>query len=114
MDTARKPGESPYELLLNNTWRPNVTVTGADSMPALVNAGNTMLPGTTLKLSFRLPPTCDADWEMNIDYSITDFHFFVILSSNPIQRIIRWFDIKEKYESALAIAILKRTISTIQ
>ena len=54
-------GESPYELLLNNTWRPNVTVTGADGLPELINAGNVMLPGTTLKLSFRLPPTCDAD-----------------------------------------------------
>ena len=54
------PGESPYELLLNNTWRPNVTVTGADGLPELVNAGNVMLPGTTLKLSFRLPPTCNA------------------------------------------------------
>jgi len=55
------PGDSPYELLLNNTWRPNVTVTGADGIPELINAGNVMLPGTTLKLSFRLPPTCDAD-----------------------------------------------------
>ena len=61
VDTTREPGESTYELLLNNTWRPNVTVTGADGMPELVNAGNTMLPGTTLKLSFRLPPSCDAD-----------------------------------------------------
>lgn len=55
------PGESAYELLLNNTWRPNLTVTGAEGLPALVNAGNVMLPRTTLKLSFRLPPTCDAD-----------------------------------------------------
>jgi acetylornithine deacetylase/succinyl-diaminopimelate desuccinylase-like protein len=54
------PSESPYELLLNNTWRPNLTVTGAEGLPELVNAGNVMLPGTTLKLSFRLPPTCDA------------------------------------------------------
>ncbi len=56
-----EPNESPYELLLNNTWRPALTVTGADGLPALVNAGNVHLPGTTLKLSFRLPPTCDAD-----------------------------------------------------
>ena len=55
------PSESPYELLLNNTWRPTLTVTGAEGLPALVNAGNVLLPGTTLKLSFRLPPTCDAD-----------------------------------------------------
>ncbi len=55
------PSESPYELLLNNTWRPALTVTGADGLPALVDAGNVLLPGTTLKLSFRLPPTCDAN-----------------------------------------------------
>lgn len=52
--------ESPFELLLNNTWRPTLSVTGADGLPALVNAGNVQLPYTTLKLSFRLPPTCDA------------------------------------------------------
>jgi acetylornithine deacetylase/succinyl-diaminopimelate desuccinylase-like protein len=55
------PSESPYELLLNNTWRPVLTVTGAEGLPELVNAGNVQLPYATLKLSFRLPPTCDAD-----------------------------------------------------
>ncbi len=55
------PSESPYELLLNNPWRPSLTITGADGLPELVNAGNVLLPGTTLKLSFRLPPTGDAD-----------------------------------------------------
>jgi len=52
---------STYELLLNNNWRPALTITGSDGMPALVNAGNTMLPSTSLKLSFRLPPTTDAN-----------------------------------------------------
>ncbi|MEO1246267.1 MAG: M20 family metallopeptidase [Pseudomonadota bacterium] len=56
-----KTSESPYELLLNNTWRPALSVTGADGLPELVNAGNVQLPYNTLKLSFRLPPTCDAD-----------------------------------------------------
>ena len=54
------PTESPYELLLNNTWRPALSVTGSEGLPELVNAGNVQLPYTTLKLSFRLPPTCDA------------------------------------------------------
>ncbi|MGB5410245.1 MAG: M20 family metallopeptidase [Woeseiaceae bacterium] len=58
---APKPGESGKELLLNNTWRPTLAVTGAEGLPTLVNAGNTLLPYTALKLSFRLPPTCDAD-----------------------------------------------------
>ena len=58
---APVPGEPHAELLLNNTWRPTLAVTGADGMPALVDAGNVLLPFTVLKLSFRLPPTCDAD-----------------------------------------------------
>jgi len=59
--TGAEPGESAYELLLNNTWRPTLSVTGADGLPELVNAGNTLLPHNTVKLSFRLPPTCDAE-----------------------------------------------------
>jgi acetylornithine deacetylase/succinyl-diaminopimelate desuccinylase-like protein len=55
------PSESPRELLLNNTWRPTMSVTGAAGLPALVDAGNVLLPFNTLKLSFRLPPTCDAN-----------------------------------------------------
>ncbi len=54
------PSESPYELLLNNTWRPALSVTGAEGLPALVNAGNVQLPYAEIKLSFRLPPSCDA------------------------------------------------------
>ena len=55
------PSESIDELLLNNTWRPTLSITGADGLPALVDAGNVLLPFNTLKLSFRLPPTCNAD-----------------------------------------------------
>lgn len=54
-----RPTETPEELLLGNTWRPTLAVTGADGLPEPVNAGNVLLPRTTLKLSFRLPPTCD-------------------------------------------------------
>jgi len=55
------PSESHTELLLNNTWRPTLSVTGAEGLPAMVDAGNVQLPFVKLKLSFRLPPTCDAD-----------------------------------------------------
>ncbi len=57
---APAPAEPIHELLLNNTWRPALSVTGAEGLPALVDAGNVQLPFNTLKLSFRLPPTCDA------------------------------------------------------
>jgi len=55
------PSESNLELLLNNTWRPTLSITGAEGLPDMVNAGNVLLPFNTLKLSFRLPPSCDAD-----------------------------------------------------
>ena len=60
------PGALPMskdhlELLLNNTWRPTLTVTGADGLPSMKNAGNVLLPEVSLKLSLRLPPTVDAD-----------------------------------------------------
>ena len=55
------PNESNDELMLNNTWRPTLAVTGAEGMPAMLDAGNVLLPFTKLKLSFRLPPTCDAE-----------------------------------------------------
>jgi acetylornithine deacetylase/succinyl-diaminopimelate desuccinylase-like protein len=59
------PGMQPVtknnvEALLNNTWRPALAVTGVDGVPALADGGNVLRPQTSLKLSLRLPPTCDA------------------------------------------------------
>jgi acetylornithine deacetylase/succinyl-diaminopimelate desuccinylase-like protein len=48
------------ELVLNRTWRPMLSVTGADGLPAPANAGNVLRPRTQLVLSLRLPPTVDA------------------------------------------------------
>ncbi|HEV2441849.1 MAG TPA: M20/M25/M40 family metallo-hydrolase [Steroidobacteraceae bacterium] len=49
----------PVELLINSTWKATLAVTGADGMPPTMSAGNVLLPAITLKLSLRLPPTCD-------------------------------------------------------
>ena len=46
----------PVEALLNRTWRPTLSVTGVDGLPALANAGNVLRPYTAFKLSLRLPP----------------------------------------------------------
>lgn len=48
--------EDRQQLILNRTWRPALTVTGADGFPSIANAGNVMRPITALKLSMRLPP----------------------------------------------------------
>ncbi|MGD2140899.1 MAG: M20 family metallopeptidase [Burkholderiales bacterium] len=44
------------EAVLNRTWRPFLSVVGADGMPAIKDAGNVLRPGTSLKLSLRIPP----------------------------------------------------------
>jgi acetylornithine deacetylase/succinyl-diaminopimelate desuccinylase-like protein len=50
----------PTELIINNSWRATLAVTGAEGLPALGSAGNVLLPELAVKLSLRLPPTCDA------------------------------------------------------
>jgi acetylornithine deacetylase/succinyl-diaminopimelate desuccinylase-like protein len=57
--TTRPVTDDVFELLVNNTWRPTLSVTGADGLPGVGSAGNVLRPYTALKLSFRLPPTLD-------------------------------------------------------
>jgi acetylornithine deacetylase/succinyl-diaminopimelate desuccinylase-like protein len=52
--------EDLVELILNRTWRPQLSVTGAEGLPLPRDAGAVTLPYTRLKLSLRLPPTLDA------------------------------------------------------
>ena len=51
----------PVQGLLNRTWRPTLSVTGADGFPELQNAGNVLRPFTAFKLSLRLPPLVDGN-----------------------------------------------------
>ncbi|WP_437780850.1 M20 family metallopeptidase [Sorangium sp. So ce1097] len=44
------------ELLLNRTWRPALSVTGAEGLPPVASAGNVLRPFTRAKLSMRIPP----------------------------------------------------------
>jgi len=50
----------PIELIINSSWRATLAITGADGLPPTASAGNVLLPELALKLSLRLPPTCDA------------------------------------------------------
>ena len=58
------PGVSPLDtsleqLVLNRTWRPALSITGAEGLPSIANAGNVSRPKTSLKLSMRIPPLCN-------------------------------------------------------
>lgn len=44
------------ELVLNNTWRPALAITGFDGLPAVANAGNVIVPKIAVSLCFRVPP----------------------------------------------------------
>ena len=50
----------PLQALLNRTWLPTLSVTGAEGFPAIQDAGNVLRPWTAFKLSMRLPPLVDA------------------------------------------------------
>jgi acetylornithine deacetylase/succinyl-diaminopimelate desuccinylase-like protein len=59
VDGARPTTDDPTEQLLARTWHPTLSVIGADGLPPTARAGNVLRPRTALKLSFRIPPTCD-------------------------------------------------------
>lgn len=61
LDGVHVLADDPVELLLNNSWRPALAVTGQDGMPSVTQAGNVLLPQLTYKLSLRLPPSLEAD-----------------------------------------------------
>ena len=50
----------PVQALINRTWSPTLSVTGAEGFPAMQDAGNVLRPYTAFKLSLRLPPLIDA------------------------------------------------------
>lgn len=49
--------EVAEQAVLARTWKPYLSVVGADGLPAIQDAGNVLRPRTALKLSLRLPPT---------------------------------------------------------
>ena len=44
---------------MNRIWKAQLSVVGAEGLPAAKTAGNVLRPETTLKYSLRLPPTKD-------------------------------------------------------
>jgi acetylornithine deacetylase/succinyl-diaminopimelate desuccinylase-like protein len=60
VEGAQPVNQDTTQLILNNTWRSALSITGMSGFPALENAGNVTLPSMTLKISMRIPPTCDA------------------------------------------------------
>jgi len=54
-------GASAEERILRRTWYPTLSIVGLGGAPLPEIAGNVLRPSSTAKLSFRLPPTVDAE-----------------------------------------------------
>jgi len=48
------------KMYLDNTWKANLSITGAGGLPQYQKAGNVVRASTSLRLSMRLPPNMDA------------------------------------------------------
>ena len=60
VEHARPVSGDTMELILNRTWRPALSIIGADGLPTTGNAGNVLRAGTAVSVSLRLPPAVDA------------------------------------------------------
>ena len=60
LDGMKTMHSDNVERILNRTWRPALSITGADGLPAIADAGNVLRPRTSVKVSLRLPPTKNA------------------------------------------------------
>jgi acetylornithine deacetylase/succinyl-diaminopimelate desuccinylase-like protein len=56
---AKAMGKDNVDRILNRTWRPTLSITGASGLPPLESAGNVLRPQTAVKVSVRLPPIVD-------------------------------------------------------
>ena len=61
IDNTQPVTRDPVECILNRSWRPALSYLGADGIPQISDAGNVLRPFTSIKLSMRLPPTCNAN-----------------------------------------------------
>ena len=49
------------EALLAQNWKPTLSITGADGLPSIANAGNVLRSHTSLKVSVRIPPGVESE-----------------------------------------------------
>ena len=57
---GRSEADENYEVIINNYWRPSLSVIGFEGLPPLSKAGNVIYKELKLRCSLRLPPTLTA------------------------------------------------------
>lgn len=60
-DNTKPTTSNLIEGVLRRTWRPALSVVGANGLPPSENAGNVLRPYTKLQLSIRIPPMVDPE-----------------------------------------------------
>lgn len=53
--------DDPFELVMNNVWRPSLTMIGRGLVPDLDQSGDILNQKTEFRMSLRLPPTLNPD-----------------------------------------------------
>jgi acetylornithine deacetylase/succinyl-diaminopimelate desuccinylase-like protein len=59
MADVTDPVKGAAELMLNRTWKANMSITGAEGLPLIKDAGNVLRSETSIRISLRIPPTLD-------------------------------------------------------
>lgn len=54
-----------HEILMQETWKPALTIIGVDGMPKIEDAGNVIQSSVAFRLSMRLPPDIDFEKAQN-------------------------------------------------
>lgn len=57
LEGVKGVSDNVLDMILNRTWRPQLTVTGITGLSPVSSAGNVLIPELKLRLSLRLPPT---------------------------------------------------------
>ncbi|MEV4350291.1 M20/M25/M40 family metallo-hydrolase [Actinoplanes sp. NPDC049596] len=89
---TRQMSDEAVELILNNTWRPSLTVTAAAGLPEPAAAVPVVRQATSVRLSFRLPPTVKADHAARalIDVLTTDVPYSAKVDVTDVMLINGW------------------------
>ena len=61
VDGLELQGADIAEREIRTGWLGSLAVVGADGLPPSAEAGNVLRPSTSLRLTIRIPPTCDPD-----------------------------------------------------
>ncbi len=90
LDRVQPVQRDATALMLARTWKPTLSVTGVDGIPQMRDAGNVVRPFTSLKLSLRVPPTCDA--------TLASLHVKRVLERDPPYRAHVEFELEKAGE----------------